>query len=516
MARLCGVRVEVFSLGFGKKLLKWKRGKTLYCVSLFPLGGYVKMFGHEYGKEVKKEDRSAAFLYKKLWQRTAIVLAGPLMNFFLAILIFAGLSFMVGKAKISPVVGDPAPLSEAQLAGLSFGDLLLSLNGTPVKSVEEVKDLIFKNPNAVLNVKVKKSSGEVFRTQLKSVKALTRGRWGFSEQGGVVEGLLFSTPDAVVGLTDPKSPAGRAGLKTFDKILSVNGQRVQHLKQFFHLLSDFSKSHWQITVKRGEETKNIRLAPPAAYKGAPSELGLAGSELFIADLKNKGSAEKAGLKKGDFIFQLKGKPVPTWAFLVKNIKNFDEAKGPLSLKVKRDGQLKSFFLTPEKKTQIIAGKEQSSYMLGIIAHSPHVPLGFAYVEKQKNPFKALLTGVEKTFYWCAVVGVYIKKFITGDISRKTLGGAISIGRAAYDSYSYGLQYFFKIMAILSVQLFLLNILPIPIFDGGHLLFYAIELVTGRPPSIKKIMIAQQAGALFFLFLLVLTTFNDLHNWLFIW
>ncbi len=520
VARFCGVKVEVFSLGFGKKLIKWKKGDTLYCVSLFPLGGYVKMFGHEYGKEVEEKEKSVAFLHKKLWQRMAIVLAGPLMNFFLAAFIFTCLSMFSGDRRAHPVVGELDLSRPAAQAGLVYGDRIISIDEIAVKNIKEVRRVIFNKPDANLSVKVQNPSGEIQIKKVPSTKGLAPGKWGFLETGGVVEGLVFSTAAAVVGVTSKNSPSGKAGVQTFDQILSVNEKKVNNRKELFHFLNhpSSSDSFWKIKVQRGKEVKNLVLNLPKDYREKPevTRLGLARSDLFIADLKKNGVAEKAGLEKGDFIFKLNGELVPSWPFLVEKIKSFDEKNGPLKMEIKRQEEMKSFSLVPEMRKQIIDGTEKKHYMLGIVARSPHVPAGGSYIEKQTNPFKAMTVGLNKTFHWCAVVVVYIKKFITGEISRRTLGGAISIGRVAYDSYSYGLEYFFKIMAILSVQLFLINILPIPVFDGGHLLFYIIEFFNGAPLSMKKMIIAQQLGVLLLLFLLLFTTFNDLHNWLFIW
>ena len=521
VARFCGVRVEVFSLGFGKKILKWKKGDTVYCVGLFPLGGYVKMFGHEYGKEVLKEHQSVSFLHKKLWQRTAIVLAGPLMNFFLAVFIFAVLSMAIGERRINPVVGEMDPSSPAAQAGLSYGDRITSIDTVPVKNIKQVRENIFQKPDALLNMEIKNQAGEIRTQTIPSTKGEATGKWGFLETGGVIEGLSFSAPEALVGVIDPNSPAGQAGLKTFDKILSVNGKKISGRKELFHLLNQSPSSQsfsWKMDVQREEETKQVVLKKPLDYQNGKGlhQLGLARSDLFIADLKKSGAAEQAGLKKGDFIFKVNGERVARWAFLVEQIKNFNSDQGSLQIEIKREGKLQSFSVVPEIQKQIVNGIEHKRYMLGIIARFPHFPVGGRYVERQANPFKALGVGLNKTLHWCAVVGVYIKKIITGEVSRRTLGGAISIGRAAYDSYHYGLEYFFRIMAILSVQLFLLNILPIPVFDGGHLLFYVIEFFNGAPLSMKKMVIAQQMGLVFLLFLLIFTTFNDLHNWFFIW
>ena len=237
VARFCGVRVEVFSLGFGKKLLKWKRGDTVYCVSLFPLGGYVKMFGHDYTKEVLEHEKPKAFLHKKLWQRTAIVLAGPLMNFFLAILLFAFLSMSVGEDHIHPVIGEIEPQSAIAKAGLQYGDRLLSIDGEPVKGVKSAREIIFKHPETKLQLKVQKQNGPTQTVVVTSQKGETTGRWGFLETGGVIEGLSFLAALPVVGVPDPKSPAGKAQLKTFDKIVSINGKPIPTINTLFSTLS---------------------------------------------------------------------------------------------------------------------------------------------------------------------------------------------------------------------------------------------------------------------------------------
>ena len=520
VARLCGVRVEVFSLGFGKKLLKWKRGDTVYCISLFPLGGYVKMFGHDYTKEVSDADKAVAFLHKKLWQRSAIVLAGPLMNFFLAILLFAGLNMVVGERYIHPVIGDMSLSSPLSKAGLKYGDRLLSIEGKAVTSRRQAQDIIFKNPEKDLSIKVKSQAGEVRTLTARSQKGRTTSPWGFVETGGVIEGLNFLTPVAMIGVAEPESLAGQAGLQTFDEIVSVNGQEIKSRTSLVQALkpeNSLARTSWKLKVRRDNQPEEISLTlkKPLDYTRI-GQLGLSDSELFISGLKEGGAGEKAGLKVGDFVFKANGERVESWSFLVDKIQGFKEGQEPLQLAIIREGKLKILDLTPEKRTQIVQGVEHKEYMLGIMARAPYAPVGGYFTKKQSNPFKAIALGVEKTFYWCAMIGVYIKKFVVGEVSRKTLGGAVSIGRAAYDSYSHGLDHFVRLMAILSVQLFLLNILPIPLFDGGHLMFYVIELFNGAPLSMKKMLIIQQVGVVFLLFLLIWTTFNDIHNWFFLW
>ena len=535
VARWCKVRVEVFSLGFGKKILKWKKGDTLYCISLLPLGGYVKMFmfGHEYNQEISEKDKAVAFVYKKLWQRTLIVLAGPMMNFFLAILLFAGLSMVFGEKKIKPLVGEVASSSVASKAGFQYGDQILSVNGQVVTSVQEAEAVIFQNSHKMLDIKVKDSAGKIQTKKVLSDVGEGTSKWGFLEKGGVVEGLSFSAPASIIGMVDPLSPAGQLGLKTFDKIVSVNGTQIKTRKDFLNSLN-LSSLPWEIQVQREREPALIKVtmdkqnlsSKQVASKGLLKEglakedlakvLGFYPHDLFIAGVQKKGAADRAGLKKGDFIFKVNGERVVNWSNFVSKVQGFKPEQGSLKVEVKREGKVQSVALQPEIKKRLVHGIEQVDYMVGIFIQSPSFFVGESYVEKEKNLFKALGTGVGDTFHYCGMMGVFIKKLITGDISKKTLGGPIAIGRAAYNSYSYGLEYFFKIMAILSVQLFVLNMLPIPILDGGHLFFYLIEFFNKAPLSMKKMMVVQQIGFVFILFLLLFTTFNDLHNWFFLW
>lgn len=519
VARLCGVRVEVFSLGFGKKLLKRKWGDTTYCVSLIPLGGYVKMFGDQYGKEVPEKDRAVSFLNKKLWQRAAIVLAGPLMNFVLAVFILAGLA-MYGETRVHPVIGDVDSSSLSWQAGFKRGDRIVTINDQIVKSWREFKQIIFNSPDKTLNVKAKDINGAAKTITVKPVKKETSNRMGLLEEGGVIEGLSYTVPMAVVGVSDPSTLAGKAGLQTFDQIMSVDNITVNSWDDLSSTLSKqltSSEKYWTLQVKDKErkELREARLPKPENLSSNLTALGLHSPDLFISDLKKNGPADRAGLERGDFIVAVNGEPITDWKLLIEKTNGFTQEKPALALSIKRDGKTKDISITPEKHIRIVDGKEDVRYMMGVISGHHHGPAGGTYVHKE-GIFTAGWVGLKKSLEWCSMTGLYLKKLLTGQISRRTLGGAISIGRVAYDTYSYGLIYFFNIMAILSIQLFLINLLPVPVLDGGHLLFYICELFNGGPLSLKKIMVAQQIGFVLILCLIIFTTFNDLDNWFNLW
>ena len=515
IARWCGVKVEVFSLGFGKKLLKKKWGDTVYCISLIPLGGYVKMFGSQYGQEVPENQKKDAFLYKKLWQRTAIVLAGPLMNFILAVFILAGLA-VYGEQQTRPVAGEISSSSSAEQAGFKKGDRIVSVNDEVVYSWAEFKHIVFNKPNERLSIQVQTSEGQNKTLVVQTEKQETKNKWGLLEEGGVINGLSHTVPMAVIGLSDPSYPASRAGLKTFDQILSVDGKKVH---SWSGLLSAFSKkslqSYWTVRIKRENAEQTLQIKKPKAYSDIKS-LGLSRPDLFISRVKKDSPADKAGLQRGDLITAVNGIVLSDWNALLEEIGGFDQKKtSAVHLSINRNGKIQTISAVPKKYTRLVDGREDKRFMLGIVSGHHYGPAGGVFI-KRHSVFTAGGAGLIKALDLCAMTGFYIKKLFTGEISSRTLGGAISIGRVAYDSYSYGLIYFFNIMAILSIQLFLINLLPVPVLDGGHLLFYLCELFNGGPLSFKKVMAAQQIGAVLILFLIIFTTFNDLDNWLNLW
>ncbi len=511
VARFFKVRVEVFSLGFGKKILKWKKGSTLYSISAIPLGGYVKMFGDQYGQKVSPQDKKDSFLHKKLYQRTLVVLAGPLMNFFLAVLIFATFS-MVGEQEARPLVSEVEEGSLAQKAGFKAQDLLVSVNQKPLKNLKEFDRIIFKNSQKPLSITVKRDHRYQTLSVVPEKKPLI-GEYGLQATGGVISGLSYFTAASFVGVDDPESAAGKAGFQTFDEIVSIDNKPVFTYNQLALALK--TPGGYAIQVKREGKTKPLFLdiKSPENLKN----LGFHKPNLFVADLKSGGQAQKAGLKKGDRIVKINNSPVTQWPLLVERVKNFNpEKEKHLKLGIIREGEFKEFLITPHPQSQLINGKEQTRYMLGVVSGMRQVPAGGIYTHRTLNPFKALSQGFLKTLKWCQITGIYIKKLIVGEVSRKALGGAIHIGREAYKSYSYGLKYFFIIMAVLSIQLCLVNLLPVPILDGGHLVFYAVEFFKGSPMSMRKMIMFQYLGLVFILTLVIFTTFNDVHNWIHLW
>ena len=323
-AKLCGVRVLKFSLGFGPRLIGKKIGITDYRISAIPLGGYVKMIGEEADAEIAPEDISLSFTHKHVAKRMLIVAAGPVFNILLAVIIFFGIFLISGTFILKPSVGSVKQGSPAFAAGLEKGDLITAINESAINSWDEMAELI-------------------------------------------------------------------------------NGSKGQKIK---------------LNVRRGESSRYFSLAPE------------------------------------------------------------------------------------QVTTKNIFGEDVKRYIIGITAS------GETY-SKEMNLFQAFSESMIQTYRVTELMVVIIVKLISGDISTDTIGGPIMIAQMAGDSAKAGIGNLIFFIALISVNLAIINLLPIPVLDGGHLLFFFIEAIKGSPVSLKVREISQQAGIFVLILLMIYVFYNDI-------
>ena len=324
VARLFGVGVEKFSLGFGPRLIGKKVGITDYRISAIPLGGYVKMVGEEPDAQIDPEDIPISFTHKHVAKRMLIVAAGPVFNILLAVIIFFGIFFVSGTFILKPSVGSVKPDSPAFAAGLEKGDLITAINETAINSWDEMAEII-------------------------------------------------------------------------------NGSKGQTIK---------------LIVRRGEAIRHFSLAPEQVV------------------------------------------------------------------------------------TKNIFGEDVQRYIIGITS------AGETY-SKEMNVFQAFSESMIQTYRVTELMVVIIAKLFSGDISTDTIGGPIMIAQMAGDSAKAGIGSLISFIALISVNLAIINLLPIPVLDGGHLLFFSIEAIKGRPVSTKVREIAQQVGLFILILLMILVFYNDI-------
>lgn len=513
VARLCGVRVEVFSLGFGKKIFQYKRGDTTYCISIIPLGGYVKMFGDQPGAEISEADKPYSFTHKNVWQRIAVVLAGPLMNFFFAIFIFFVVAF-IGEDYRAPKVGDLETTSKAYTAGFRSGDKILSVNGANVNTWEEFESKLsdIHDTQAMVDIQrgTEKTSLKVDITGKPNPNVLST-----DPTVGEIEGLSPMSKAALIGV-QKDSPLAALGLKTGDRVTAINGQAVSYWRDLETTLEKQDpKQALQIDVERGPsaenkntETMSVTLAPMALPKYNFQTLKLESSDLYLGTILDGTPAKTAGLLPGDRIMQINDTKIEKWDDVISSVKSYDGNKEGVKLQVMRGPELLKMTIVPQMISQMTpGGVEDKRYTIGV---APYI--NFAMPELVKistsNPVEATKIGIQRTWDVSVMTVMSFVRLFEGKVSPKNIGGVISIGQAASETFKIGISPFLRMMGLISVNLFILNLLPIPVLDGGHLLFYTIEGLKGAPISMKKMEIAQQVGLVLLMSLMVFALFND--------
>jgi len=423
VARLFGVGVEKFSLGFGPRLIGKKIGITDYRISAIPLGGYVKMVGEEPDAEINPEEIPLSFTHKHVVKRMLIVAAGPAFNIFLAILIFFVFFAITGIDDIKPYIRQVQPDSVARKAGLQLNDLIVSIDGIGVDAWYDVDEAVTRSQGKTLTL-------------------------GIDRNGSLLE--MEVTP---------------------------------RLKQGMDLLGD-SISYYDIGISAFPELKAI-----------------------IGDVSAGFPAEEAGLKKGDQIVSINGLPIENWQQMQTIISSSGGAE--LTISVKRDEEIFKVNLTPQHvETKNHLGKVEKRYLIGISTQPLDIPQA-DLVTKRLNPINAVVKSLERTYSVCVLMVRSVVKMIDGSIPKENLGGPIMIAKMAGDQAKQGFDKLVQFIAFISINLAIINLLPIPVLDGGHLLFFSIEAIKRRPVSIKIREVAQQVGLFILIMLMILVFYNDI-------
>lgn len=516
VARWCGVRVEVFSLGFGKKILKYKKGDTTYALSLIPLGGYVKMFGEQPGSDIPESEKKFSFTHKNVWQRIAVVLAGPLMNFIFAIFVFFAVA-LIGEDAKTPVVGDIGSSTAAYSAGFRSGDKIVSINDKPVATWEDVQHSLSLKESHDLHIDVvvqRETSNETAKLSANAKAEPNSNVLSSYDFVANLEGLSPYSAGTTVGVLET-SPLHALGLKTGDTITAINGQKVSYWRHLEPLLAKLSTKEpltiEVLGVRDGDKTGKpivITLAPLESIKSfSMQSLGLESSELYLSKVMENSPAQAAGLRAMDRLLTINKVPLQKWEDVINNIKSFD-GKNPVGITVRRDGQTISLEITPKMTTQMTAGgTEEKRYTIGI-APVANIASPEFMILRSSSLGAALVRGTQKTWDISVMTVMSFVRLFQAKISPKNIGGVISIGQAASETFKIGISQFLQMMAIISVNLFILNLMPVPVLDGGHLVFYIIELVKGAPLSMRKMEVAQQVGMALLMSLMIFALFND--------
>lgn len=512
-AKLFNVKAEAFSVGFGPVVAKRQVGETEFRLSAIPLGGYVKLLGEDPTVELSESDRARALHAQLPWKRFFIFFGGPLFNFIWAALVFMAM-MAIGEPQVSSEVGRVLPESPAATAGFLPKDRILRVDGAPVTKFDEVLNRIAEKPSTAVEIEVERKGARV------ALQAHTGSEEGFSVYGekkevGTLDGLIPSARMTRIGVAQPESPAGLAGLKTGDDIVSLQGAPVEtfeQLEEAYAAAAATGPAEIRMQVKTGDAERDVVLKAPLKGKltgDLGADLGVYSAELFVEQAVKDSPAAKAGIQKGDRIITVNGSPIRSFFELRRKIQKSGEERGKVGVAIVRAGKEISFEIVPQETSErdpLL--KKLKQYTIGVMPVASMLEPGMV-IEQTWNPFLLVWRGTGRMIEMTERNLVSIGKMVLGQVSVKSLGGPILIGKLAGDSISRGLLDFLRMMAILSVGLGVLNILPIPVLDGGHIVLLGLEKVRGKALTLKQIEVVQSAGLAVILFIMVIVMKNDI-------
>lgn len=511
-AKIFGVKAEIFSVGFGPRIISKQWGETEFRLSAIPLGGYVKLLGEDSQSELPEAEKKRSLNYQPPWKRFLIYFGGPFFNFILAILVFM-IILAVGEEQIASVVGRVVPGSYAEIHGFKPGDKILEVNGKPVTRFVDVAMEIHDHPGEAMNFEIQRKG----QSKRESLQVKTASEDGYSLYGeeklvGKIDGLLPFGRTAQVGVSNPKSLAGQLGIATGDVVTDFAAQKVNSWEEVEELYSNHPRGSaigFSIQSKDGARHDYVLTKSLQASGDIGADWGLLSSEMFVEQVVDGSPAQKAGIQKGDRIVKLDDRPLRSFYELKESIQVSAQADGKVDVSWERSGEVLSKTIEPtatRDKDPLL--KTITTFTIGIMPKieftNPDV-----VIEKIWNPFQLVWTATYRMLDFTAKNLVAITKMIRGDVSLATLGGPIMIGKLAGDSIERGLNSFLNTLAILSVGLGILNLLPIPVLDGGHLLLLTIEAIRRRPLTVRQMEVVQQIGLSIILLIMVIVIRNDL-------
>jgi len=522
VAKWCGVKVLKFSIGFGPPIgfgryrLAWRIGETEYVIAWFPLGGFVKMQGEEpdaqHGPQADYESGRSLFA-QPLWKKLSIVLAGPAMNLLLPVVVLT-VWLGVGIGRAHPVVGTVEPGSPAAAAKLRPGDRILSVAGEPVHDWRDVEDALRARPGQPLALRFVRDGAE------QQVELTPQRRAGldlfFSQSQVGYSGLQHERQRALMNVRED-SPAARGGLRSGDFVLAVNDTVVESWSDFARAVeaaveagsaaagapdTPAAPGEMQLQVKRLLVEDLLPLQVPLLL---PEALGVMPASTMVSDVEPDLPAAQAGLMPGDLIVAVQGEPVGSFQTF-RDIILASEGR-TLSVEYTRHGEPGRTQFAPVLR-QAEDPALPDRYVAGISGLDTLLP-GEVGRERILNPLHSVPRAAALSAEMIGLVVEGIWRLISGRISPTHLGGPIEIARQSQRALQAGWVQFMALLIFISINLGLLNLLPIPVLDGGQALFFLIEGIKRGPLSLRTRIIANQAGLLCLLALMGFAFWNDI-------
>lgn len=514
-AKRCGIKVNTFSLGFGPKLIGFQRDETEYRISLLPFGGYVQMEGENPNEQTGTQGEFAS---ASISNRAFVVAAGPAVNLLFGVLVYwfvfatginadsarliGGLTGLPLGEKEAIQIGWVADDGPGAVGGLMPGDAIVSINGDPISHWAMFQTRIFTSANRPLDLVVERDGERKILSVIPDPEPSVRGDIGIIR--------VSSRTETVVSHIEEGSLAAQTGIQVGDQIESINGKKLHNVPYFGYGVWQASED-WRIEkyqalyqsinenqdaltlgIRRGDESLTLEL--PVRWR-------------VKASVQEDSIAQNAGIQDGDVLVTLNGTPVEN-ATLYSELKTMTSQ--PIEVGLMRDGSLKKVTLAAE-----IQGSEETDTEGALFGLAWQTTLsGMEFGAKTAplpdyNFFTGFGKGVEATWLTFTTVGKTLQQLVGGEVSPKHLAGPIGIANATsrmFDRVGFGSVLFF--IGFISINLCIVNLLPIPIADGGQLLFFAVEKIRGRPMPRRAQDIVQQVCIVLLIALFLYITWFD--------
>ena len=514
-AKRCGIRVNTFSLGFGPKLIGFQRDETDYRISLLPFGGYVQMEGENPSEQT---GTAGEFASASIGSRAFVVAAGPAVNLLFGVLVYwlvfatgintdsarliGGLTGLPLGEKEAIQIGWVADDGPGAIGGLLPGDTIISVNGASISHWTMFQTRVFTSPNKPLNLVVERNGERKILTVKPDAEPSVRGDMGILR--------VSSRSETIVSHIEEGSLAAQTGLQVGDQIESINGARLHNVPYFgygvWHTSQDWRNEKYQalyqsitenqealtLDIRRGDETFTLEL--PVRWR-------------VKANIQEDSIAQNAGIQDGDVLVTLNGTSVDN-ATLYSELEALERSQ-PIEVGLMRDGSLRQVTLAADSESSeanvegALFGLAWQTSLSGMEFAAKTAPL------PNYSLFTALEKGVEATWLTFTTVGRTLQQLVGGEVSPKHLAGPIGIANATSRMFDrVGLSSVLFFIGFISINLCIVNLLPIPIADGGQLLFFAVEKIRGRPMPRKAQEIVQQVSIVLLIALFLYITWFD--------
>lgn len=517
LAKALGVKVLRFSIGFGPPILAFTRGDTEYRIAWFPLGGYVKMAGEQPYDELPPEEAKYGFLAQAPWKRMLIVAAGPVFNLVFPVLVFFIVLLGLSEHPTSQV-GSVEPGMPAAEAGIRPGDRIVSIEGQKIDLFEEISDQLKGRYDRPTVITVDRAGKQIALT-LTPVRSTVNEPLSDPETRGQI-GIRPFPLSPILGVP-AGSPAAAAGLKSFDRVVSIDGQPVRDERDLEKVAAS-AQGELEVEVLRdepldlpgigGTNPRIVRARLARQPGDGYAALGAESTATFIHTVMPDSPAARAGLAQGDQLLSLNGAPVRSFTGLINALtEQIKDQPFTLAWRTPAGEEKRRELQQARSHEKDQLGRESGLLDFGVRPRyfGMEDVLTPETVKIRMSPGKALVKSLEIVPKDIEKVATVLALMITGQVSMDAMSGPVGLHMMTTKAAEAGFDQFLSMMAIISINLGVVNLLPIPILDGFHLLAAAWEAIRRRPISMRAREIANWVGLVMLVSLIVRVFYNDL-------